>query len=122
VDAKTEPQDAELVDGVPYVGAETVRVVNDVLAEQIRARGLHGVQVLPDGIHPDRYTAELEKVARDQTDSAFRVGNCTWVKIAREEWYELLNAETPEDRRTEAVQLAQVLVSWIEDMDKRDEG
>jgi hypothetical protein len=115
-----EVPEATMEDGVPYVGAPTVRVVNDVLEEQIRARGLHGVQVLPDGIFPDRYTAELEKIARDQTDSALRVGNCTWVKVAREEWYELLNAETPEQRRTEAIQLAQVLVSWVEDMDKRD--
>lgn len=115
-----ETPEAAVEDGVVYVDAATVKVVNEIMAEQIRARGLHGVQVLPDGIFPDRYTAELEKIARDQTDSALRVGNCTWVKIAREEWYELLNADTPEHRREEAIQLAQVLLSWVEDMDKRD--
>lgn len=113
-------ESAGVKDGVPYVEMATVNVVNDILFEQIRARAKHGVQELPDGIFPDRYTAELEDVARKQTDSATRVGNLTWAKVAREEWYELLNAETPAQRREEAVQLAQVIVSWIEDMDKRD--
>ena len=113
--------EAGVEDGVPYVREPTVRVLNDVMMEQIRAHAKHGVQVLPDGIAPDRYTAELENVARKTTDDRARAGRLTWVDVAREEWYELLNAETPEHRREEAVQLTQVLVSWIEDMDKRDE-
>ena len=103
-----------------FVDEATVNVMNDVMREQIRARGLHGVQVLPDGISPDRFTAELEEVSKRETDRKLMAGACTWVDVAREEWHELLNAKTAKDRRTEAIQLAQVLVSWVEDMDKRD--
>lgn len=112
--------EAGVKDGVPYVQQITVNVINDVLFEQIRARAKHGVQNLPDGINPDRYTNELEEYAKKRTDDRARTGHLTWVDVAREEWHELLNAETPEQRRTEAVQLTQVLVSWLEDMDIRN--
>jgi len=103
-----------------YVEEATVNVLNDVMREQIRARGKHGVQELPDGIVPDRYTQELRIVAQRRTDQQAIAGKLTWVDVAREEWHELLDAATPEDRRMEAIQLAQVLVSWVEDMDKRN--
>ena len=111
---------AGIKNGVPHVEMATVNVVNDVLFEQIRARAKHGVQELPDGISPDRYTNELEEIAKHQTDSRARRGVLTWADVAREEWHELLNAKGAADRRMEAIQLAQVLVSWVEDMDKRD--
>lgn len=60
-----------------------------------------------------------ERQAKRNCQSAFKQGNGTWAHIVVEELAEAVEAKTPADRRKELVQLAAVVVAWIENIDRR---
>lgn len=57
-------------------------------------------------------------LARHECDQAGT--NLTWAHIAVEEMSEAVGAATEAERREELVQLAAVIVAWIESIDRRD--
>lgn len=61
-----------------------------------------------------------ERLARGACEQAAREGRLTWLHIAIEELAEVLEAGPDGDaRREELVQLAAVIVAWIECLDRR---
>lgn len=56
--------------------------------------------------------------ARFLCEAAFKRGDGSWAHIASEEFSEAICAETPDARRAELVQLAAVVVAWIECIDR----
>ena len=93
------------------------RVLDEVEVERRRQHVKWGEQNHPDGTD-DLFGAARDK-ARAQCDRAARDGRCTWQHIAREEFFEALTETGREDLRGELVQLAAVVVAWIEAIDRR---
>lgn len=70
----------------------------------------------------ERYEIPSEDRAKQLIRFARERGDLTWAHIAVEELSEAVEAFAREDRaqgRTELVQLAAVIVSWIESIDRR---
>lgn len=64
------------------------------------------------------YAFPNSAVARDACDSAARAGCVSWFHIAVEELAEAVDARDAASRRDELVQLAAVIVAWIENVDR----
>ena len=60
-----------------------------------------------------------EERAKRCCDENFRQGTGSWAHIAVEELAEAVEAKTDAERRAELVQLAAVVVAWIENLDRR---
>ena len=85
----------------------------------------------PGGCDPQRMAEEYEiptaTRARANCDGEAKAGNCTWAHIAVEEMAEAVEAATDAAQgrgvlaalRKELVQLAAVIVAWIEAIDRR---
>ncbi|TKJ25251.1 hypothetical protein [Blastococcus sp. CCUG 61487] len=68
------------------------------------------------------YGVPTAAAAQADTDAAARSGQLSWTHIAVEELAELVEAAAVGDAaamRTEAIQLAAVLVQWVQAMDRR---
>lgn len=94
-------------------------IFDDVAAERKRQDAKWGEQnhlsVVVDMLG---YSVDDEVSAKAQCDLATKMGNLTWGHIACEELAEALNAANDTDRRAELVQLAAVVVAWIECIDR----
>lgn len=64
------------------------------------------------------YRIPTEELAKDLCEEAARVGVTTWAHIAVEELSEAVSAPNDTERRKELIQLAAVVVSWIECLDR----
>lgn len=93
----------------------------DVMAEVERQLLKWNEQHHPDGT--SHANVALAEFARRQCQEKFNDGTGTWWDILFEEIWEA-GAEEPntEALRTELVQSAAVLISWIRDIDSRKEG
>ena len=64
------------------------------------------------------YQIPNEIEAKKLCDEATKNNKLTWTHIATEELAEVVCANTKEERRKELVQLAAVIVAWIESLDR----
>lgn len=111
-------------------------VLAEVADERARQDAKWGVQSHPDvdvmiarlnGAGAARHAARFYGIptaaaAQAETDAAARSGQVSWAHIAVEELAELIEAAALGDAaatRTEALQLAAVLVQWVQAMDRR---
>lgn len=93
-------------------------ILREVASERDRQDAKWGVQRHPNGTNPARYGQHRE-LSRTLCDAAARQGVVTWRHILLEEVYEGLAEEHPAKLRSELVQVAAVVVNWIEDLDSR---
>ena len=117
------------------VSASEGRVLVDVLTERTRQDAKWGEQNHPSvdavlmgrsgGCGPERMADEYEIPWADRAkalcDDAAERGECTWAHIAVEELCEAVEAAVESDAacRGELVQLAAVIVAWIQCIDRR---
>lgn len=124
---------------VPAGFARMERVLGQVRAERGRQDAKWGVQDHPSvdpvlmqrdgGCEPERMASEYEiptePRAKALCEMAARAGRCTFAHIAVEELAEAVAAATAAGEascRAELVQLAAVVVAWIEAIDRRGPG
>lgn len=110
-------------------GKATARVLLDVAAERTRAEELFPDQHLPDGTPENAHRIGAAKALElaEHTRDMFRKvcqdkaahGTVTWWDVVREEFYEAGAETNPQNLRDELVQLAAMVVRWIEDIDLR---
>ncbi len=102
----------------------------DIMEERRRQEAKWGEQnhpnadpaVLKDAVALCRfYKIPTEQEAKDTCEARAREGKVTWADITLEEFSESFEAlaQSEEVARTELVQLAAVVVSWIECIDRR---
>ena len=117
------------------VSASEGRVLVDVLTERTRQDDKWGVQnhpsvdparVVRSGRSAAEYLTEYYEIptarrAQDMCQWYARLGRCTWAHIAVEELCEAVEAAVTSDAacREELVQLAAVIVAWLECIDRR---
>lgn len=101
-------------------------VLNELFLERTRQDRRWGQQEwpsvmdLPAQEDPCRaYGIPTESVAKASCDAEMRDGTCTWAGIALEEFCEVVSAGDDQSRRVELVQLAAVILAWIECIDRR---
>lgn len=112
-----------------------LRVLGDIAMErhrQIKRYGLNREN--PDGTGPrtawllplaPESAAEIQKVFRqDYEDWEEEGGNgpVTWVHLIREEIAEAFQETDPDRLRAELIQVAALCVSWIQNLDHREEA
>ena len=107
-------------------------VINEIREERIRQDAKWGEQNHPcldqnllnreGGCTSERMAAEYdiptELMAKQSCDRKAEMGQCTWTDIALEEFAEVVGEFDPTKRRQELVQLAAVVVAWIEKIDR----
>jgi hypothetical protein len=75
-----------------------------------------------EGCTPQRMTEEYgipsELKAKQSCDSKAEKGECTWADIALEEFSESISTFDIHKRREELIQLAAVVVAWVEKIDR----
>lgn len=98
----------------------TAAVLQEVLLERERQNARWGEQNHPSGAS-DLLTGVADQ-ARRMCDHAHASGFCSWLLIAREEFFEAFSEVDPVKRRVELVQLAAVVVAAIEAEDRRTKG
>ena len=64
------------------------------------------------------YEIPTEERARELCETAANSQSVTWAHITIEELSESISAKTDTERRTELIQLAAVIASWIESIDR----
>lgn len=94
-------------------------IQHEITAEYHRAREKFGQQSLPDGTEDNRWNAFLRAQYQKITDRHASEGTLTWADILSEEYAEVLAEDNWLRIRAELIQVAGVVVSWIEDGDKR---
>lgn len=92
-------------------------ILREIAGERERQDAKWGLQHHPDGAR--RLFAQVADRYRASCDAAARAGRVTWRHILLEEVYEGLAEEHPAKLRSELVQVAAVVVNWIEDIDSR---
>lgn len=101
----------------------TNRVLVDVRIERTRQHAKWGEQNHPDGTGLDAlfvmasYGCDAED-AKACCQAAFRAGEGTYAHILWEEFAEALEETDPKRLRAELVQVAAVVVQWIEKLDR----
>lgn len=96
----------------------------EIEAERARQDAKWGEQNHPSVPQPVFSHVEFDRredaeLARAACDRAAREGRCTWMHIAREEFAEAIAETDAAAQRAELVQLAAVVVAWIECLDRR---
>jgi hypothetical protein len=101
---------------------ETVVVLDAIFAERLRQDQLFGPrQSYPDGNCLGGDRAAMER-AQEKVEKAKVAGTLTWRDLLNEEIAEARAADNPGDLRRELVQAAALIVSQIEDIDRRPKG
>lgn len=93
-------------------------VLKDVLQEREDQHAKWGQQDLPNGTDTSMWQ-EYAAMAQGVNDARAIVGTVTWSSVLQEEVYEALAEEDPVLLRAELVQVAAVVVAWIEALDRR---
>lgn len=91
----------------------------DIAEERQRQEDLWGRQDWPSAYTPAGIAVQSESLLRNLCKAATADGTCTWEHIAAEEFAEAVAAPNDMRRREELVQLAAVVVAWIECIDRR---
>ena len=96
----------------------TSRVLVEIAGERSRQNEKWGEQNWPSdtGHRQDRFTAEIQ---RERCEAASAAGTLTWRHIIREELAEAFAESSPAYLRQGLVQVAAVVVAWIECLDRR---
>lgn len=98
-------------------------VLADIAAERGQQIEKWGIQSLPsipgvDAVNVTEYLGiPSEADAKEVCQTAHAEGSLSWADVALEEFCEAVQAP-PSKRRAELVQLAAVVVAWIEDLDR----
>ena|ERR1700748_1699925 len=102
-----------------------VEIFNEISAERLKQDVKWGEQNLPSvvpGLTPkelsERYEIPTEERGKKIYDHYASTGEQTFTDIAVEELTEVVGALNEKDRREELVQLAAVIVQWIEAIDR----
>ncbi len=102
------------------------QIFKDIQKERERQDQKWGEQSHPSVVEglelfdlPEEYQVPSENRAKRLCEEAFETGKPTWAVIAVEELCEAIQSPDDKLRREELVQLAAVLVHWIEDIDKK---
>lgn len=107
---------------------EAKTAVEDILGERIRNRIRWGAQnhpsVSPLAINGGDVACNLhglptERQAKDRCERMMAARRVTWTDILLEEFAEAVSAPNDIERRAELVQVAAVVVAWIECIDRR---
>lgn len=108
-----------------------LELARTMLAERERQIAKFGAQLnvpcLPPGgpldvranLEPCLLLTGSEGECKAACDEAFSEGKGSWASIAIEELAEAIDAPNADERRTELVQLATVIMAWIEAIDSR---
>jgi len=94
----------------------------EVDAERDRQDAKWGVQnhpVRPEDFEAIEYFHQSVKKAKEKCDKHAKDGTLTWWHIVREELFEAMDEARPEGQRYELIQLAAVVVSMIECIDRK---
>lgn len=91
-------------------------VLANIKAERHRQIDKWGLQSLPDGTGGLEFRV-LADMARAAEKQAAKAGATNWAKVLMEEFYEALAEEDPKLLREELIQVAAVVVAWVEDID-----
>jgi hypothetical protein len=118
-----------------FDAAMMLAVLGDISAERVKQDAKWGEQNHPsvDTVLASRVVYDAQRMTEEYEipsearakflcDENFRRGVGTWAHIAVEELSEAVSAEGDEVRRGELVQLAAVVVAWIECIDRRVAG
>lgn len=100
------------------------RIGYDVFAERRRQEEKWGEQNHPS-VHPaigTSYQIATESEAKHACACRARDGLLSWADIAIEELAEAIDAPGDATRRDELIQLAAVIVAWIENIDRNTEA
>ena len=101
------------------------QILSDINSERERQDIKWGIQTHPSVMYPDPennfslYGILSEEKSRNLNEEAFSEGRGTWSHIALEEFAESIGCTNEKDREGELIQLAAVIVAWIEDLRKR---
>jgi len=93
-------------------------ILREIAGERERQDSLWGIQHHPDGTKPVPY-GDLAETYRRSCDIAARENRVTWRHILFEEAFEAFAETEPAKLRKELLQVAAVVVAWIEDIDQR---
>ena len=106
-------------------------ILSSILREREKQDSKWGEQnhpsVIPRGTQPvlcgilQAHYDELRDERRHECQEAAAAGLCTWTHIALEELWEAIACRTDAERREELIQLAAVVVAWIECIDRKAE-
>lgn len=111
--------------------SEHAHLFRDICNERVRQIEKWGDTSHPStpwdvaGIEPNMVLVEkqiaeqFERAAKEDCAANFKAGRGTWWHLAHEELAEALAARDEKHRRAELVQLAAVVVAWIEDIDRK---
>ena len=100
-------------------------IFTDINSERERQNDKWGIQSHPSVIHPTpeenhaEYKIPSEEESRNLNERAFFEGRGSWTHIVLEEFAEVVSCENDKDREEELIQLAAVIVAWIEDLRSR---
>ena len=101
-------------------------IYNDIAIERNRQLAKWGDQNHPSVIRTHAYSDQCrqygipsERAAKLLCESAAKQGKVTWAHIALEEFAEALTASTEAKRKEELVQLAAVIVAWIDCIERK---
>lgn len=98
----------------------TEAVLEEVFDERERQHEKWGEQNHPDGTGTDpEGDAEMAEFAKQVCKQAAADGTVTYRHIAEEEFLEAFAESDPAKLRAELVQVAAVVVQWIETIDRR---
>ena len=100
-----------------YPDPVTAKVTDDTLKEVDRQLSIWGEQHHPDGTSLS--FTERARGARMECQRADKEGGVTWQHILTEEYFEAMAETDWPALRTELIQCAAVIISWVRDGDKR---
>lgn len=95
----------------------TSNALTAVLEERFFQMETHGIQTYPDGTDPE--FAAIALLLEEATKHAEHTGSLTWRTVFTEYVYAALGQTDPHRLRSELVQVAAVVIAWIEDVDRR---
>ena len=95
-------------------------VLDEVLDDRRFTHSYHNERNLPDGTG-EFYAPEALRAARNVTQQR-KQGSLTWRDLMIDEAIRATCQTDPEDLRDELVELASLVVEWIEAIDRREGG
>lgn len=94
-------------------------LLNDMLTERQRQIDKFGAQLETPSLPTPNLSWMSEEDAKRLCNEAFAKGEGSWAHIALEEFCEAVDAPDEESRRVELIQLATVVMGWIEAIDAK---
>lgn len=102
----------------PHIGITASILALDVTGERDSQDAKHGRSSWPNGTGHKNYRM-MANGYQIATRAAISRGLLSWKDLLLEEVYEALSEKTDEALRAELVQVAALVVAWIEDIDSR---